>query len=297
MELRNAFFIALAVGLAAGLIYAWWVDPVEFTDVTPAELRAEYRPTWITLVAASYAVENDWGRASFRLDSLGERDLASTVAAVTRRAIAELQPAPILRALARLSEKLGVRTPEMIVYLATPLPTSTPNLEPPTPRPTPVIPTATPTFAPPVTPTPLPTLTPTPTPLPSYVLVKQDRLCQTGLAASQIQVNVEDEQGKGIPGVEVWVNWENGADRFVTGLKPELGAGYGDFDMKPGPVYNVSVGLSALPLASGLKAEVCPSGVPTQTAYAVWTLVFRTIPPTPTPTATITPTAQLTPAP
>lgn len=282
----GAGLIALVVGLAAGLGYAWFVEPVTYSDVTPAELLPQYRRTWVMLVAASYAVEGDWGRAEFRLNSLGDKDITQTVANVTRRAIAELQPAPILRALARLCDRLGVRTPEMIVYLATPLPTVTPHYETPTPRPTPFLPTATPTFAPPATPTPLPTLTPTPTPLPNYVLIKQDRRCQAGLAASQIQAIVEDNEGKGIAGVEVWITWSGGADRFVTGLQPELGNGYGDFDMKPGQSYNVSVGISAVPLVSGLQAEICPSDTPTQTTYAVWQLVFRTIPPTPTPDAT-----------
>jgi len=287
--------IAAVVGLIAGVCYAWFIQPVEFTFVTPAELLPEYRSTWITLVAASYAVENDWGRANFRLNSLGEENISQSVADVTRRAIAELQPAPILRALARLSDRLGIRSPEMIVYLATPLPTSTPDLRPPSPIPTqPTLPppTFTPTFVPPDTPTPLPTLTLTPTPLPSYLLVEQDRQCQTGLETSQIHVNVEDGEGQGIPGIEVWINWGDGADRLVTGLKPELGTGYGDFDMRPGATYNVSVGTSAVPLVSDLKVEVCPSDVPTQTAYAVWWLVFRTVPPTPTPTPTITPTVQ-----
>lgn len=285
--------IAAIVGLAAGLGYAWFAAPVEYTDVSPAELRAEYRPTWITLVAASYAVENDWGRANFRLEALGEKNIGQSVADVMSRAMAEMQPTSILRALARLAEQLGVRTPEMIIYLATPLPTSTPNSPTDTPTP-PLPPSPTPTFVPLATLTPLPTLTPTPTPLPSYLLVSQDRQCETGASAPQIQAIVQDNQNQGIPGVDVWVNWDGGADRFVTGLKPELGAGYGDFDLTLGLTYNVSVGNSAVPLVSGLKAEVCPSNVPTQTAYTMWRLIFQTIAPTLSSTATITSTSPIT---
>jgi hypothetical protein len=287
-------FIAAIIGLGAGLGYAWYIDPVQYTTSTPAQLMPQYRPTLITLIAASYAVENDWGRANFRLNSLGDPNIGKSVAKVTRRAIAELQPAPILRALVRLADRLGERTPEMMVYLATPLPISTPVTIPPTPLPPTPTPTKTPspspTFALPATPTPLPTLTPTPTPLPGYLLVSQDRLCQTGLSASLLQAVVENEKGEGVPGMEIWVSWEGGADRFVTGLKPELGPGYGDLQMRPNIAYNVSVGTSTLPLASGLRAEVCPSDVPTQTAFAVWRLVFRPVPPTPTPTPTSTPT-------
>ncbi|MBN1891113.1 MAG: hypothetical protein JW850_24160 [Thermoflexales bacterium] len=296
--------IVFVIGLSLGLGYGWFVDPLEYTDVTPAELGSEHRSTWITLVAASYAVENDWARASFRLESLGEGDkIGSSVTDVMRHAIAELQAPPILRALARLAERLGQRTPEMIVYLATPIPTSTPDLVTPSPPPTRPRPsptpssTPTPTFAPPASPTSLPTLTPTPSPTPGYLLVKRERLCEMGASFSQIRVNVEDEQGHGLAGIEVWVSWEDGADRFVTGLKPERGTGYGDFDMKAQVAYDVSLGALAVPLVRGLKAEVCPSNVPTQTALASWVLVFSPLPPTPTPTVTSTPSSTPTATP
>ncbi len=288
--------IVVVIGIIAGLVFSWFIMPVEFIYLTPAELEPQYRPTWIKLVAASYTVEDDWGRAEFRLNSLGEPDIKESVGAVFRQAVAEFQPPPILRALARLADRLGARTPEMIIYLATPVPTSTPNPEPSPTLTPPSSATPSPTFVLPPTPTPLPTLTPTPTPLPNYLIISQDRVCKTGIGNSQIHVNVEGADGQGIPGVEVWVNWDGGADRLLTGLKPELGSGYGDFDMKPGIAYNVSVGTSASPLVSNLKAEVCPSNVPTQTAYAVWVLMFRTVPPTPTPTPTVTltPTLEIT---
>ena len=65
-------------------------------------------------------------------------------------------------------------------------------------------------------------------------------MCEPGPA--QIRVLIEDEKAKGVPGVDVWVTWEGGADRFVTGLKPEKGPGYGDFDVQPGIAYDVAGG-------------------------------------------------------
>ena len=105
---------------------------------------------------------------------------------------------------------------------------------------------------------------------------------------------IEDEKAKGVPGIEVWVTWEGGADRFVTGLKPEEGPGYGDFDMQPGIGYDVAVAESALPLVKGLETEQCPSADATQRIMASWQLTFRPIPPTPTPTATLGPSPTLT---
>jgi len=293
------FLISAMVGLIGGLIVAWFVSPVEYTSVEPSELRPEFRSTYLQLVAASYAFENDWTRADFRLKALRDdpKVIARQVVEVTERSIAEGRPAPILRALSKFSDRLGVRTAAMIVYLATPVPTVVPVATPtplPSPSPSPTLPPLpSPTFAPPDTPTPLPTFTPTPTPQPMHLLIAQDRVCEPG--PPQIRVVVEDEQGKGMPGVEVWVIWENGADRFVTGLKPDKGNGYGDFDMQLGIAYAIAVGESTLPLVTDLKTEPCPSSDPAQTIYASWQLTFRPVPPTPTPTPSVTPTSSSTP--
>lgn len=289
------FLIAVAVGLAGGLVFAWLVSPMQYTSVEPAELRPEFRPTYLQLVGASFAVENDWTRAQFRLDVLHDSNLARQLADVTERVIAEGRPAPMLRAMARLSDGRGIRTAAMIIYLATPLPTLTPFPTPtPVKRPTlppTLIPTPAPTFAPPDTPTPLPTFTPTPAPLPVYLVIAQDRICESG--SPQIRVVVEDEQGDGVPGLEVWVTFEDGADRFVTGLKPEKGNGYGDVEIQPGKTYAIAVAQSALPVAKGIRTEQCPSSDPAQTIWASWQLTFRPVPPTVTPTAS--PTLETTP--
>ena len=289
------FLVAAAVGLVGGLAVAWFASPVQYTSVEPAELRPEFRATYLQLVGASFAVENDWTRAQFRLDALRDPGVGRQLAEVTERAIAQGRPAPMLRALARLADQRGVRTAAMIVYLATPVPTFTPFPTPaPVKRPT-LLPTLTPTFAPtfapPDTPTPLPTFTPTPARLPVYLLIAQDRICEPG--SPQIRVVVQDDQGQGVPGLEVWVTFEDGADRFVTGLKPEKGSGYGDVEIQPDKTYAIAIAQSALPLATGIKTERCPSSDPAQTVLASWQLTFRPVPPTATPTAT--PTLAITP--
>jgi hypothetical protein len=292
------FFVSLAVGLIGGLVFAWFISPVEYTGVEPAELKAEFRPIYLQLVSESFAFENDWTRARFRLDVLRDPNVAQQIVQVTERAIAEGRSAPMLRALSKLSDRLGKRTAAMIVYLATPVPTVarvvTPTpLVPPTPVPTA---TPSPTFVLPDTPTPLPTFTPTPLPPPVYLLIGRERICEPG--SSQVRVLLEDEKGKGLAGIEVWITWENGADRLVTGLKPEKGAGYGDFDMQPNIAYAIAVAESALPVVTGIRTEQCPSSEPTQTVFASWQLTFRPVPPTPTPSPTPgpspTPTASST---
>jgi hypothetical protein len=43
----------------------------------------------------------------------------------------------------------------------------------------------------------------------------------------------------GLPGVEVWLLWEEGADHAVTGFRPNLGLGYADFEVVPEQTYNL----------------------------------------------------------
>ncbi len=143
--------------------------------------------------------------------------------------------------------------------------------------------TATLTATPTMTPTPTPTPTPLPTPDPAlpYRLEAVERLCQADQPRPLLKVIVQDEKGKGLPGVPIWVSWEGGADRFVTGLKPEEGAGYADFEMTPGQVYAVSVGEASAVLVTNLVVERCPADTP---PFASWQMVFVAQQPPSTPT-------------
>jgi hypothetical protein len=67
------------------------------------------------------------------------------------------------------------------------------------------------------------------------------------------------------------VTWEGGSDRFYTGFKPELGAGYGDFRMMPGLSYAITLA-DGSPEISGLRLEACPSGLD-----GGWRLTFQNV--------------------
>jgi hypothetical protein len=134
------------------------------------------------------------------------------------------------------------------------------------------------------------------------VLDERQRLCQDNRETPRIEIFVQTKEGAGIPGSEIWVTWSGGADRFVTGLKPEVGLGYADFEMGPDKVYAVAVGDPQLPVVSGLRAEPCQQ-VGSAASLSSWRLVFVAtsdlLTPTPTPTlpAVATATATVTPTP
>jgi hypothetical protein len=71
--------IALACGVAAGLVYGWVIAPVEFIDTTPETLRADFRADYVLMVAESYYVDKDTGLAAHRLAIIGSQTPADVV--------------------------------------------------------------------------------------------------------------------------------------------------------------------------------------------------------------------------
>ena len=272
--MRAVFLISITMGIGLGLTYAWLIDPVEFTTADPYHVDARYREAWLVMVAEAYVTGGDWDRTQARLGGLGDPNLAQTAAALFESYGAN-GPNPQARALARLVERLDATavTAGMLVYLTTPV-TPTPRA---TPSPTSMPPTRT-RAAPSPTPTDaFPTLTPSATPTPEFVVVSSDSVCESG--APQIRVAVQDAAGNGLPGVDVWITWDGGADRFVTGLKPDVGSGFGDFDMERDVGYRVGAGSqSALALVGNLSADSCTTEAGTQGRLS-WNVVLQPLTP------------------
>ncbi len=82
MPLSNFIKIAaaLAAGAALGIFYGWVVDPIEYTDVTPAILREDYRVDYVLMTAEAYQREFDPETAARRLAILGSESPAVIVA-------------------------------------------------------------------------------------------------------------------------------------------------------------------------------------------------------------------------
>jgi hypothetical protein len=65
------FFIAIALGVTAGLYYGWVMNPVEYMDTSPDTLRIDYKTDYVLMVAEAYQAEKDLGVAASRLNLLG----------------------------------------------------------------------------------------------------------------------------------------------------------------------------------------------------------------------------------
>ncbi len=265
--------MGLALGLIGGLIYAWFLDPVTYVDVAPDRLRAEDRQAYILLVSEAYLQDRDLERARARLNALGVRDVGQVVAAQADAAFSSGAPVEQVRALTLLAEALGAHPLAAEVFSSTlAVPTSrapataTPTFEA-MPSPTP---SATP-FTPTPTPEP-PTSTPVPIPSAAFSLREQAIICEDDAPHGRIEVYVYDDNGRGVPAVEVRVEWAGGAESFYTGLKPDVDLGYADFEMQPNLTYSVKLVGLGQPVV-GLEALACetPSG---QSAMRTYRLIF-----------------------
>ena len=80
-RLRWIFILlALIAGIGIGLAYGWVIDPVDFFDLTPDTLRADFKADYVLMTAEAYRVEQDPGQAARRLAIFGSQS-PSTIAA------------------------------------------------------------------------------------------------------------------------------------------------------------------------------------------------------------------------
>lgn len=278
-----ALFLGLSIGLALGLVYTWVLAPVEEFDTRPAQLSAEARTRYLTAISLAYRADGDLRRAVNRLVELrlpGDpfQVLADTACELFRDGVesnSERNAIEAMIALYRPQGRSGCADQSDLFVVeqatSTPFPTaipSTPTLTPPASK--------TPTPSSPLNVTP-PTLAPTrtPTEIPredDFIIANIQTYCSVELAGL-IEVYVQ-EPGQGeVPGMEIRVTWDGGEDHFFTGLKPERGLGYADFQMEANRTYTVDIpGRS--PRSNPLTASQCftENGQNSTTSYRV---IFR----------------------
>jgi len=268
--------VALAAGFGLGLGYAWVIAPAPQVDAEPHALRANFKDSFRSAIAAAYASNADLERARARLDLLGDPDLSQALAAQAQRMLAAGEPARNVQQVAMLASALeGQQAAANPSPTDTAIPTNTseaPTQEDSTstviPEITETAPAETETPGPTIEteptgssiPQPTATLRPTTTPTPTlgapYQLVGQDTVCDTELAEGLLQVVVTDATRRQVPGAEIIITWNSGEEHIFTGLKPELGHGYADFLMTPDVTYSVRMAEGGTP-ASKLSAHAC----------------------------------------
>jgi hypothetical protein len=234
--------IGLAVGLLLGLSYAWIIDPVRPLNAYPALLRSDYRQEWMLVAAQAYLGDGDLNLLQSRLSGLDDADLQQGLAA----AIAAVTMGP--------DSQAGKRARTLADMFDFPLP---------------------------------PSLAPTPTPTgggredakegslsSAYRVVNRSFACRAWPTA-HFEVVVRDSNGDGLPGTRLWLVWDEGADWAITGLIPDRGPGFADFEAQLGLRYALGIGEYGMPLLSGLAIQECGESPEGETRTGTWRIVVE----------------------
>lgn len=237
--------IGVILGIAGGLGYAWAIDPRVQTDTAPWQLKKQDREQYIAAITLRWSYDGDLNRAVeglLALKSPGDPiqevadvacDLATTGYAETGtglRAIQSMMQFYQLQGRKGCADTLiSLGQPTVVVNVDV----STPTAQPPaTKTPTPERPDqATPTA---------PIFIPTVQPKTNYIIAAIKTDCDAQFSGI-IEVRVQDSNGDGVPGQAVKVSWEDNSSTFFTGMKPERGPDYADFQMEAGKAYTVEM--------------------------------------------------------
>lgn len=277
--------IGLIVGLAGALYFAWEVSPVQEFDTELWQLREDDKAQYMVAIALAFAQDGDVNAAVARLLELrlpGDpiQAMADTACRLaTSGYVNSSSGLQAVRSMIRfytlqgrsgcadaLLSGAGASTPVIEVELPTPTPSLTP---PPTKTPEPLAGLA--------SPTPVQIIVPTSPPRSDFELVNVTTLCSTALRGV-IQVYVYEANGStGVPGQAIRARWSGGESIFFTGLKPEMGDAYADFQMEEGQNYIIDMPNRSDPIREPLAPVPCnttDTGARSITSYRV---VFRAI--------------------
>jgi hypothetical protein len=72
--------LALLAGLGIGVYYGWYMDPVDYFDLPPDALRADYKADYVLMTAEAYQAEQDPGLAARRLAIFGTKSPSAIAA-------------------------------------------------------------------------------------------------------------------------------------------------------------------------------------------------------------------------
>ena len=240
--------LGLILGIAGGLLVGWLIFPVLTTATVPAQLGAPHRETQIIMIAAALRADNNMERARQRLQALGLGDAAAAVGALAVRAEKEGRDALTRSVLQDLTLALGA--PAQAASAAA---EAGPTLDagPTAAQPT-AMPAATKAAA-------LPSAEPIVIAKSSYEMLSRTPMCDPNQPSLSLQVYVVDENSEELAGVLLELSSDGNVERFFTGLKPERGGGYADFQMLPNLEYALQIDGQVPPLAA-VSAPQCNAG-------------------------------------
>lgn len=265
---RGAWYLltGLIIGIALGLLYTHVFQPLNYINTNPALLASQYKNQYRAMIASAFVADGDLVRAKARLKLLNDADIFRTLTEQAQQTLGQNGSSAEARALGLLAIALGQTPPGQgqTVTQALPIPSATRLLSTPVDIPSSgmVPPGGAPSqqaTSEPLFPTNVPPTQATATATISagdFVLLSKADNCDQPLQLPMIQVSVSDSSGEPVSGVLLIISWAGGEERFYTGLKPELGLGYADYNLDPNFVYSLRLGENGAPL-NDLAAVAC----------------------------------------
>ncbi|HYO88397.1 MAG TPA: hypothetical protein VER79_07095 [Candidatus Limnocylindrales bacterium] len=277
--------LGLIVGVAAGLIIAWVIAPVQQIDISPSQLNEADQTRYLEAIALAYAQDGNLDQAVRRLVELrlsGDpiqvmADTACTLATSGYvNSTSGLRSVQAMVSFYQLQGRVGcaddvikVQALDSTQVVELTLPTATLTLAPPaTKTATPegnLLETAT-SVAPLIQATPLPA---------QFELANVATSCSAG-RPGVIEVLVYEANGStGIPGQQVRVRWNGQDNLFVTGLQPDRGPGFADFVMEEGQSYLVDLPGQSPVVQPALAASPCTDPTTGERSIITYRVSFR----------------------
>jgi hypothetical protein len=246
-----AALASLVVGVALGLVVTWVIWPVEFKNADPADLRPALRDDYVRMISLAYESDGDLAAARQRLDALHLAQPAQTFNDLIEREIRDGGDPARQDALIHLAQALNFRPP----YVA---------LRPP-PKPRGSPPIAIVVVATPVT------------RAPSFALVEHAQLsCVDEPENGYLRFFVRDAAGHDLPNIAIDIRGKDVNETIYTGLKPERGIGYADYEVAPG-TYAVTILNSQSETIANLVIGEMPANCKADRGVTPrgWKLIFR----------------------
>jgi hypothetical protein len=246
-QIAIAAIVGLLLGLGAGLALAWIVWPVQYTNADPLDLRPAYKADYVRMIGAAYVLDGDLDRAKSKIKELGLNFTSKSFGDLIVRERQAGRDINTLDALGLLAQGMG--------YNVIPVPTPTAAVQTiGVDSPTPFTQSRT-----------------------SFRIANRTRLSCTEVPNDPLlQISVRDVEGKELPNVAIEIRWANGEDTVYTGLKPERGLGYADFDAAPG-AFTITIPNTDSETADGLVIGPTPGNCRADRGATPrgWKLVFQ----------------------
>jgi hypothetical protein len=231
--------VGLALGIGIGLFVAWGLWPVELINADPSDLRLQHKEEYVRMISQAYVADGDLDAAKVRLNQLGSASYSKIFGDLISNEKGGGGDQITLDALVRLAQALGLNS----IPLVDASNTST-------------IPIAS---------------------RPRFRLAERTMLtCVDAPDEAYLQVSVRDQRGRDLPNVAVGIHWASGEDTLYTGLKPEHGNGFADFQAAS-TTYSVTIQNAQSDVAENLMVGETPANCRNDRGATPrgWKLVFQ----------------------